>query len=299
MSRSVRRADVVVGLALAAGAVGFVAPAALKARAADGRAGCADHLRRIGAAAQKYAAANDDVLPRNSGPTPAGSWNTQLLPFLGEAKLAERYAHGRDWTDADNRAVAATRVPVFVCPAAPHADRWVLTQTPDETGEPFRAAPTDYVGSAGAYLHSNAQENLHPGAMHTRTVTRRLRTADVADGAAQTVLVVEMADKPNVWRAGRLAEDRLAKAHMPALNGQWAAPNWNHLRSYSADGQTQFGPCAVNCSNGASLYGFHPGGAHGLFVDGSVRFLKAGMSQEMLVALVSIAGGEVIAPTDF
>jgi hypothetical protein len=34
-------------------------------------------------------------------------------------------------------------------------------------------------------------------------------------------------------------------------------------------------------------------------VDGSVRFLKAGMSQEMLVALVSIAGGEVLGPNDF
>jgi prepilin-type processing-associated H-X9-DG protein len=288
-----------VGLALVGAVTGLAATAAQKARAADARASCADHLRRIGTAARAYAAANDDVLPRNTSQPPAGSWNTQLLPFLGEAKLAERYAPGRDWAEGDNRAVAAARVPVFVCPAAPHPDRWVLTQNPDDGASPFKAAPTDYVGSAGAYLNSNAQANLHPGAMHTRTVTRRLRTADVADGTAQTLLVVEMADKPNVWRTGRLGEDRLARAQMPALSGQWAAPNWNHLRSYSADGATQFGPCSVNCSNGASVYGFHPSGAHGLFVDGSVRFLKAGMSQEMLVALVSIAGGEVLGPNDF
>ena len=67
----------------------------------------------------------------------------------------------------------------------------------------------------------------------------------------------------------------------------------------SADGKTPFGPCAVNCSNSASIYGFHPGGANVLFVDGSVRFLKAGMSQELLVALVSYAGGEVLSPDDF
>jgi len=299
VSPTVRRADVLAGAALLALAAGFAAPFVQKARAADARAGCADRLRRVGTAARDYAAANADVLPRNTGPTPAGSWNTQLLPFLGEAKLADRYAPGRDWTDADNRAVAGTRVAVFVCPAAPHPDRWVLTQSPDEGGAPIKAAPTDYVGSAGAYLYAVGPDNLHPGAMHSRTVARRLRTADIADGAGQTLLVVEMADKPNAWRAGRLGEDRLAKAQMPALAGQWAAPNWNHLRSHTADGLNQFGPCAVNCSNQAGIYGFHPGGAHGLFVDGSVRFLRAGLPQEMMVALVSIAGGEVLAPTDF
>jgi hypothetical protein len=36
-----------------------------------------------------------------------------------------------------------------------------------------------------------------------------------------------------------------------------------------------------------------------LLVDGSVRFLKAGMSQEMLIALVTYAGGEVVSPDDY
>jgi len=135
--------------------------------------------------------------------------------------------------------------------------------------------------------------------MHHRTIVRRMRLSDIVDGTSQTLLVVEMADKPNSWQAGRLAEDRSDKPQQTALSGQWAAPNWNHLRSHSTDGKAAFGPCAVNCSNSAAIYSFHPGGANVLFVDGSVRFLKAGMSQELLIALVSCAGGELLSPDDY
>jgi len=277
-------------------------PVVQKARVADTRTRCADNLRRIGAGAHEFSEANEGILPRNSVTRPTWSWNTEILAFIGEEKLAKKYTLGQDWWETgkgSNRTVAETRVALFVCPAAPNGERSVLTQDPNEPGKSFRAAPTDYVGSAGAYYENNDQKNLHPGAMHHRQITRRIRVTDIQDGASNTLLVVEMADKPNAWRAGKLSEDRSDTPQMPALNGQWAAPNWNHLRSHSTDGKTQFGPCAVNCSNGAGIYGFHEGGAHVLFVDGSVRFLKAGMSQEMLIALVSIAGGELIGPNDF
>jgi prepilin-type processing-associated H-X9-DG protein len=277
-------------------------PAVEEAREKATRVRCEDNLRAIGLAAQQFAAANDQMLPYNQLSAPHGSWNTQLLPFIGQEKLAREYNPSHDWwaeKNSPNRAVAGTRIELFQCPAAPHPDRRVLTTDPEAEGKSFQAAPTDYVGSAGAYYQDNNQKNLHPGAMHHRTLTKRLRIPDIVDGMSNTMLIVEMADKPNSWQAGKLADDRTDKPQSTALNGQWAAPNWNHLRSHSADGKTSFGPCAVNCSNSAAIYGFHPGGANALFVDGSVRFLKAGMSQEMLIALVSYSGGEVLAQDDF
>lgn len=294
--------DLLVAAALGTVVTATVLPAVQKVRSTAARVKCADNLRVIGAGARGFAEANHDQLPRDSVSVPRASWNTEILPFIGEERLAKLYAPGRDWWDAapnGNRAAAQTRVATFVCPAAPHPGRWVLTTDPDDATESFRAAPTDYVGSAGAYYASNDQGNLHPGAMHHRKVTQRIHTSDIQDGASNTLLVVEMADKPNRWQAGAIAEDRSDKPQMPALAGQWAAPNWNHLRSYSADGKTPFGPCAVNCSNQASVYGFHPGGANALFVDGSVRFLHAGLSQELLIALVSYAGGELLSPGDY
>lgn len=279
-------------------------PALQRARATAAQQQCTDHLRVIGQGAHKFADANDQKLPFNQLSAPYGSWNTQLLPYIGQTDLAQRYNPAHDWwagmeSNSPNREVAATAVAEFQCPAAPRPNRQVKTEDPEAEGKSFLAGSTDYVGSAGAYYEDNQQKNLHPGAMHHRTLVRRLRIPDIVDGTSQTLLVVEMADKPNSWRAGRLAEDRSDKPQSTALNGQWAAPNWNHLRSYSADGGSQFGPCAVNCSNGASIYGFHPDGANVLFVDGSVRLLKAGLSQELLIALVSYAGGEVLSQEDY
>jgi len=294
--------DVVVVVAAAALLLALALPALQQQRATSKHDQCQENLRRIGLGAKAFADANDQLLPHNQLSAPHGSWNTQLLPFVGQEKLAREYNPGHDWwaaASSPNRGVARTRAEVFQCPAAPRPDRLVLTMDPENDGQSFAAAPTDYVGSAGAYYGDNQQKNLHPGAMHHRTLVKRLRTPDIVDGTSQTLLVVEMADKPNSWQAGKLAEDRSEKPQSTALSGQWAAPNWNHLRSYSADGKTPFGPCAVNCSNSASLYGFHPGGANVLFVDGSVRLLKAGLSQELLIALVTYAEGELLSTDDY
>ncbi len=289
-------------MAVAGVAFCLTLPAVEQSRAAADRERCTDNLRSIGRGALAFAEANQQLLPCNQLSAPHGSWNTQLLPFIGQEKLSHAYNPGHEWWaggKSPNRGVAGTRVDIFQCPATPRPERRVLTADPDAEGQSFPAAPTDYVGSAGAYYQDNRPQNLHAGAMHHRTLVKRLRVSDILDGTSQTLLVVEMADKPNSWQAGQLADDRSDKPQQPALSGQWAAPNWNHLRSHSSDGKEAFGPCAVNCSNAAGIYSFHSGGANVLFVDGSVRFLKAGLSQELLVALVSIAGGELLAPDDF
>lgn len=295
------RLDLLMLLLTSGIGIALVVPAILSAQATQTRMKCTENLRRIGVGAQSFARANEGRLPRDHVRKPRGSWNTEILAFIGEEQLARRYDLGQDWWEGKeqgNRAVVRQRVTTFLCPGAPHSQRWVLTRDPDQEGSSFQAAPTDYVGSAGAYYENNQPESLHPGAMHHRKIPQRVRLADILDGSSNTLLVVEMADKPNQWRDGKLSEDRSEKPQNPALSGQWGAPNWNHLRSYSHDGRAAFGPCAVNCSNGASIYGFHPGGANVLFVDGTVRFLPARMSQEMLIALVSIAGGELISPDD-
>lgn len=294
--------DVVVTMVVIALLLSLALPAVLKARQSAEKNHCEDNLRVIGQGVQAFVTANDQILPHNQLSAPYGSWNTQLLPFIGQEKLAREYNPGHDWwagTNSPNRAVAGTRIRTFQCPAVPNPERLVLTNDPESDGKSFQAAPTDYVGSAAAYYQDNLPKNLHPGAMHHRTLVKRLRIPDILDGTSQTILVVEMADKPNSWQAGRLSDDRSDKPQSTSIAGQWAAPNWNHLRSFSTDGKTPYGPCAVNCSNAAGIYGFHTGGANVLFVDGSVRFLKAGMSQELLVALVSYAGGEVLSQDDF
>jgi len=136
------------------------------------------------------------------------------------------------------------------------------------------------------------------------TAGHAVRLAEVTDGTSNTMLVVEMADKPNRWRAGSLHDDRTSDTTArPIVEGfsfgQWIAPNWNHLRAYTPDGKESFGNCAVNCSNAGSIYSFHPGYANVLMVDGSVRRVRAGLDEVLLVALVSIADGEFLSEADY
>lgn len=309
--------DLAVALALAGALVGVLAPAVQKVRAADARKRCEDNLRKMGQAVQGHATAHDGVLPNNltispvagSNPPmnsigpPYGSWNTLLLPHLGHEKEFKMFDLRHDWFDAKdsaNQKAASARIPEFVCPGAPSPERTVRTK--DGAGNEFAAGVTDYCGVPAAYSNDNNQMNLHAGAMNYRYGSFQIRIKDIGDGAANTLIVVEMGDKPNGWRAGKLVQDNSDKVHTTTGigSGQWAAPNWNHIRSYSFDGKTAFGECAVNCSNGAAIYGFHDGGANALFVDGSVRFLnQAKTSQALLIALVSTNGGEPLSADDF
>ncbi|PQO33280.1 hypothetical protein C5Y96_10530 [Blastopirellula marina] len=305
-----RLIDWIVATACLLLVVAIGAPCLVRATEQSRATVCQQHLGVIGKACLAFADAHQDSLPSN-GREPHRGWNTLILPFMDQAALYDQYELSREWWDPENRPVAATQLPQLVCPSAPHGDRVVRLLDPD--GKEFETAATDYVASSGAYLLTNVQERLYRGAMASPgryyggskvTAGHSIKRSDITDGRANTFLVVEMADKPNEWRSGKLhAHKTDDKEHRPLVEGfsfgQWIAPNWNHLRSYDKDGRDQFGDCAVNCSNGGSIYGFHPQKANALMADGSVAALRAGLEQEVMVALVSIADGEFISAEDY
>jgi prepilin-type processing-associated H-X9-DG protein len=118
--------------------------------------------------------------------------------------------------------------------------------------------------------------------------------AAITDGTANTLLLAEDAGRPRLWQAGKPGPDQ-------AISGcGWCGYN-NPLtiQSSKPDGQARPGTCALNCTNDGEIYSFHPGGANAAFADGSVRFLRAGMDVRVLAALVTRAGGETLAGSEF
>lgn len=294
--------------------ISLLLPAVQNAREASRTTECANNLKQIGLACLAFATARDSSLPNMQHTEPYSGWNVHILPHIEENNIYTQYNFSQNWWDdvnSTNRVAGEYRIPTFLCPAAPNFSRWVYHT--DDEGDVFQSAATDYVGVSGVYYTINTEENLHMGAMafpgrfYGATgveADRSVKLTEIKDGTSHTILVAEMADKPNSWRAGRLAANNLNPETpggiIPVFGfGQWVAPNWNHFRSYDFTGENSFGPCAVNCSNGGSIYGFHPGGANVVLCDGSVQFVRAGMSQEVLVALVSIRGGEVVSKTDY
>ena len=55
----------------------------------------------------------------------------------------------------------------------------------------------------------------------------------------------------------------------------------------------------VNCTSNNEIYSFHPGGSNALFVDGSVHFIKDVASVQLVAALVTRAGGEIISADQY
>lgn len=285
-------------------------PALLQAREGSRAEQCSLNLQTLGVAMLRYAEVNRQTLPSNRR-EPFTSWNTLVLPYLARQDLFEAYELSEDWWKPTNRPVGQTTLPELLCPSAPHSPRQIHLLDPD--GNPFHSAATDYVASAGVYRFDNKPDQLYRGAMASPgrhyggshvTAGHAVKLSEMSDGTSHSMLVVEMADKPNEWHAGKLHHDRtkqsIARPLVEGFSfGQWVAPNWNHLRAYSETGDKAFGRCAVNCSNSGSIYSFHDGYANVLMADGSVRRLRAGLDEEILVALVSIADGELISHSDY
>lgn len=297
------RIDLLAVLVLALLGGGIAIPAVRKARTADARATCADNLRRMGAAIHQYATDNGGLLPQNNpDDSPAetrGSHVTRVLPYLGFESVARSYRWDVDWAHPDNSGAVKTRLPFLHCPVAPRPERTMSGVRPDDVGgAKFTAAPSDYVAVTGltnALVPAVFSADFDRSGVMPTGAPRRID--DIPDGASTTLIVVEIADKPNHWKAGKLVD-------VPDTNefgyGAWASPaNVNNPRGYSWDGDGFPGPCPLNCSNLYAVYSFHPEGANTLFADGSVRLLKQSVDIWVFYALITSRGGEILAPGDF
>ena len=83
--------------------------------------------------------------------------------------------------------------------------------------------------------------------------------------------------------------------------GAWA-DNFTYSSLAGAQGRQngiRGGACMVNCTSNDEIYSFHPGGANALFVDGSVHFIKDVASVQLVAALVTRAGGEIISSDQY
>jgi prepilin-type processing-associated H-X9-DG protein len=272
-------------------------------RASANHISCTDNQGIMGKAILQFTQQNDGLLPSNtpddSPGEDRGSHVMRVLPYLGHGDLFKKYRSDLDWADPVNAQVVKTRLSFLHCPEAPNADRVIKGIRPeDRGGAKYSAAPSDYTAVPGI---TNAlvpavfpADYDRSGAMPTATPRK---ITDISDGISTTLIIVEISDKPHHWRAGKIIDK-------PETNdvgaGAWASPgNTNNPRGYSWDGAGFPGPCPMNCSSLFAIYAFHPGGSNILLADGSVRFVKQTMDVNILYALITSRGGEILNLDDF
>jgi len=294
--------ELLVVIAIIGVLVSILLPAVNAAREAARVAACKNNTRQIGLATLQYAQQFSDALPAiwrgtsGEGPWQNFSWRATLLPFLDQANLHARIDFQGRPLDEPNRSVAGV-VAVYQCPSA-GGERTLerMGQEGDWTEGtavgacdfsavfdvrvPFREFPLAGTWYGGPDLEKLPA--LGPDST-TRDVTSRRQPTTlrlVKDGLSNTALVVEQAGKPQVLQAGKRLDDDLRE-------GAWITAEYS---SFFASG--------VNRDNRAGLYGFHAGAVVSM-CDGSVHFWSADMNSQVIFALLSRDGSEIIAPTDW
>jgi prepilin-type N-terminal cleavage/methylation domain-containing protein/prepilin-type processing-associated H-X9-DG protein len=320
--------ELLVVIAIIAILIGLLLPAVQKVRDAAARLQCQNNLKQIGLGFHNYENTYGAFPPAYNivvtSPV-ANSWGVYLLPYLEQGPLFQQYDVKATVGSAQNMAVISTHLKIFQCPASPRQNR-LYTEGPINgkllTGSPFwntnigwTASASDYTVSTGVRVttlnacFTPAGGGDRDGTLEEFTMTT---TSDpiggtpilkITDGTSNTILIGELAGRPDVWQAGKLT---VPYAYPPtsaattfqgagwgdALNGE----NW--FVGALADGTvpSSGGPCVINCTNvrGSGLYAFHTAAANILLADGSVRSLNNNLNQCTFAYLVTKKKGDIV-----
>jgi hypothetical protein len=250
--------------------VKFLTPGVIAARASAQRAVSMNNLKQIGLAFHNYHAQYDrfpspTMFGGQSGKVPY-SWRVALLPLLDQQELYNQYNFNEPWDGPTNRALLDKMPAVYAYPgldgrpsSTTESAYFVLTGpgTALSTDSPTSGAGMAAEMGAGIVAGANAGENAPPARGATAPPAPTVpQLSLITDGTSNTLLVVE------------------AKRAIP-----WTKPE-----------DIPFAPDQPL----PKLGGFALRGFDALFCDGSVRFIMDSIDENVLRALITRAGGEII-----
>jgi prepilin-type N-terminal cleavage/methylation domain-containing protein/prepilin-type processing-associated H-X9-DG protein len=308
--------ELLVVIAIIAILIGLLLPAVQKIREAAARTHCQNNLKQLGLALHNF---HDtfQTFPASgwtvAGPgNPAGKyvgWRPLTLPFIEQENLQRLYDFNLNWWEGANLTAATVRVKTYQCPSAVDRDNIVSAVAhPPRPAMTFPTplASTDYEAIMGV---QHVSINLHLPAPLYDSANRfavmyrnsRTRMTDVRDGTSSTIMVVECAARPLVFR------NRSEQSAF--VNDQgicWADSEGPFsLDGASLDGSAEgcgpAGGCTapMNKKNDNEPYSFHTGGGNFLFADGHVQFLRDSVSLVAFAAMCTKNAGEVVSGADF
>ena len=221
--------------------VALLLPAVQAAREAARRSQCSNNLKQIGLAMHNYHDSYKSFPPAviaDDNGRPMRSWRVAVLPYIESNPLYDMYDQDVPWDDPNNQIVVNTPLAAYRCPSDP----------PSSGALPM--CDTSYVMVVGkSTLGGEPNEAV--------------KFADIPDGSANTILVIEVGGSGIPWGEPRdvTVEEAVTFITNPAAS--------------------QFNP-------------IHPGCVNVLMADGSVRLISNVIDPGMLRALLTRDDGRAV-----
>jgi len=305
--------ELLVVIAIIAILMGLLLPAVQKVREAAARIKCSNNLKQIGLALHNYENARQSFpagyvaagsyINGATDTAPGWGWAAAILPYLEQDNLMRSIDFRLPIQHPQNAAAVRQVVKIFLCPSDLVPESPVII--PDGFGQTVLvAAPSSYAACVGGD-ESSTSDRDGKGVFYRNS---RTRFGDISDGTSNTIFVGERSGAYGtfIW-AGAVSGGvcrRGVKNPCPGNPNGWSpAPTLVLAHSHLNN------PISDTDGGLDDFSSMHTGGAHFLFGDGSVRFLRSvpgdnsdgSFTPASLIfqAMGTRSGDEVISGSDF
>lgn len=263
-------------------------PAVQAVRGAAMRTSCANNIRQIGLASHSYLSAHGHFpsgINASDHPThPSLSWLGQILSLVELNSLQRQSA--ADFEAALHpmlgpHSVFQTHVGLFNCPSDPRSDQAQWTH------EDRLVALTSYVGVCG--INYTTEDGIFYRGSETRS-------NDIRDGLSHTIMIGERPASGDNWYGWWYAGSGQAGSGSPdMLLGVREINDGARYAESCPVGPYKFeaGDIKEQCDL-FHFWSLHSSGAHFAFADSSVHFLSYASHNEILPAIATRNGEEIV-----